>query len=221
MITPFTYLPPAIESQDATLAEALAQGLPLQLLLIAEEQKEALLTLPVFAGVKIQLALGQKAPFSLMHGATLLLVVFVAGSVTRDHRLYKQVKSWIAPLSGLNVERFGLHLEGFSPSERVMLAELLLSALLAANIPLPTSKRRSESSWSYQQIRVSPAVVLDLARLYSEAGGNGLARHLAVLPASELTAASYREFVTQLAQDEGWQCHHYDQAQLAELGAGA
>ncbi|MGL5496380.1 MAG: hypothetical protein ACRDCQ_05240, partial [Aeromonas sobria] len=78
VITPFTYLPPAIESQDATLAEALAQGLPLQLLLIAEEQKEALLTLPVFAGVKIQLALGQKAPFSLMHGATLLLVVFVA-----------------------------------------------------------------------------------------------------------------------------------------------
>ncbi|HEH9441751.1 M17 family metallopeptidase [Aeromonas sobria] len=221
MITPFTYLPPAIESQDATLAEALAQGLPLQLLLIAEEQKEAFLTLPVFAGVKIQLALGQKAPFSLMHGATLLLVVFVAGSVTRDHRLYKQVKSWIAPLSGLNVERLGLHLEGFSPAERVMLAELLLSALLAANIPLPTSKRRSESSWSYQQIRVSPAVVLDLARLYSEAGGNGLARHLAVLPASELTAASYREFVTQLAQDEGWQCHHYDQAQLAELGAGA
>ena len=41
MITPFTYLPPAIESQDATLAEALAMGLPLQLLVIAEEQKEA------------------------------------------------------------------------------------------------------------------------------------------------------------------------------------
>ena len=48
-----------------------------------------------------------------------------------------------------------------------------------------------------------------------------MARHLAVLPASELTAASYREFVSQLAHDEGWQCHHYDQAQLAELGAGA
>ncbi|MCE9850129.1 leucyl aminopeptidase family protein [Aeromonas allosaccharophila] len=221
MITPFTYLPPAIESGDATLADALAQGLPLQLLLIAEEQKEALLTLPALAGVKTQLALGQKAPFTLMHGATLLLVVFVAGSVTRDHHLYKQVRSWVAPLSGLKVERFGLHLEGFPPSERVMLAELLLSALLAANMPLPTSKSRSESSWTYQQIRVSPAVVLDLARLYSEAGGNGLARHLAVLPASELTAASYREFVSQLAQDEGWQCQHYDQAQLAELGAGA
>ncbi|MFM5810515.1 leucyl aminopeptidase family protein [Aeromonas veronii] len=221
MITPFTYLPPAIESRDATLAEALAQGLPLQLLLIAEEQKESLLSLPALAGLQTQLALGKKAPFTLMHGNTLLQVMFVAGSVTRDHRLYKQIRGWIAPLSGLNVERLGLHLEGFSPSERVMLAEVMLSALLAANISLPTSKRRSESNWSYQQIKVSPAVVLDLARLYSEAGGNGLARHLAVLPASELTAASYREFVSKLAQDEGWQCHHYDQAQLAELGAGA
>lgn len=221
MITPFTYLPPAIESWDATLAEALAQGLPLQLLLIAEEQKESLLSLPALAGLQTQLALGKKAPFTLMHGNTLLQVMFVAGSVTRDHRLYKQIRGWIAPLSGLNVERLGLHLEGFSPSERVMLAEVMLSALLAANISLPTSKRRSEISWSYQQIKVSPAVVLDLARLYSEAGGNGLARHLAVLPASELTAASYREFVSKLAQDEGWQCHHYDQAQLAELGAGA
>ncbi len=62
MITPFTYLPPAIESRDATLAEALAQGLPLQLLLIAEEQKEALLSLPALSGINTQLALGQKAP---------------------------------------------------------------------------------------------------------------------------------------------------------------
>ncbi|MCF5765905.1 leucyl aminopeptidase family protein [Aeromonas veronii] len=221
MITPFTYLPPAIESRDATLAEALAQGLPLQLLLIAEEQKEALLSLPALSGINTQLALGQKAPFTLMHGSTLLQVIFVAGNVTRDHRLYKQVRGWIAPLSGLKVERLGLHLEGFSPSERVMLAEVMLSALLAANLSLPTSKSRSGSGWSYQQLSVSPAVVLDLARIYSEAGGNGLARHLAVLPASELTAASYREFVSQLAHDEGWQCHHYDQAQLAELGAGA
>ncbi len=100
MITPFTYLPPAIESRDATLAEALAQGLPLQLLLIAEEQKESLLSLPALAGLQTQLALGKKAPFTLMHGNTLLQVMFVAGSVTRDHRLYKQIRGWIAPLLG-------------------------------------------------------------------------------------------------------------------------
>ena len=62
MITPFTYLPPAIESRDATLAETLAQGLPLQLLLIAEEQKESLLSLPALAGLQTQLALGKKRP---------------------------------------------------------------------------------------------------------------------------------------------------------------
>lgn len=62
MITPFTYLPPAIESQDATLADALVQGLPLQLLLLAEEQKEALLAQPALTDVKTQLALGKTAP---------------------------------------------------------------------------------------------------------------------------------------------------------------
>lgn len=221
MITPFTYLPPAIDTQDASLSEVLAQPRPLQLLLLAEEHKESLLARPELAGVATQLALGKKAPFTLMQGGSLLQICFVAGNVARDHRLYKQIREWMSPLSGLKVERVGLHLEGFASAERTMLAELMLSALLAANVPLPTSKSRSEGGWAYQQIRVSPAVVLDLARLYSEAGGNGLARHLAVLPASELTAASYREFVSQLAQEEGWQCHHYDQAQLAELGAGA
>ncbi|TNI69844.1 peptidase M17, partial [Aeromonas salmonicida] len=31
----------------------------------------------------------------------------------------------------------------------------------------------------------------------------------------------YRRFVRQLAQQEGWECHDYDQVQLAERGAGA
>nr|WP_236661098.1 leucyl aminopeptidase family protein [Aeromonas jandaei] len=221
VITPFTYLPPAIDCQDATLIQALEQAFPIQILLIAEDQKETILAHPQLSGVNTLLALGKKAPFTLMQGNSLLLVVCVAGCVERDHRLYKLVRSWIAPLSGLKAERVGLHLEGFSASERGVLAELVLSSLLAANMPLPTSKSRSESSWSYQQVVVSPVVVLDLARIYSEAGGNGLARHLAVLPASELTAANYREFLSQLAQEEGWHCLHYDQGQLAELGAGA
>ena len=60
-----------------------------------------------------------------------------------------------------------------------------------------------------------------MARLSAETEGNGLARHLAVLPASELDAQGYRAFVQQLAQQEGWQWQEFDEAALATLGAGA
>ena len=47
----------------------------------------------------------------------------------------------------------------------------------------------------------SPATAqLDMARLSAETEGNGLARHLAVLPASELNARHYRAYARELAQ---------------------
>src|SRR5690606_6744701 len=130
----------------------------------------------------------------------LQLLVFLPARPSRDHALYKQVRSWVAPLAGLKIERLGLHLEGFDEADTTLLAELALATLLAANVPLPSHKHRSEDPWRYQQIAVSPNCVLDLARIYAEAEGNGIARHLAVSPASDLTARSYREWVRQLAQ---------------------
>lgn len=221
MMQPFTYLPPQIDIHDAGLAAVLANGLAANLLICAEDRRESLLTLPEFAAVGAQIALGQKAPYSLVLHNTLQLLVFLPAHPARDHALYKQVRSWVAPLSGLKIERLGLHLEGFDEADTTLLAELVLATLLAANVPLPSHKHRSEDPWRYQQIAVSPNCVLDLARIYAEAEGNGLARHLAVSPASDLTARSYREWVRQLAQSEGWQWHEYDQAQLAERGAGA
>ena len=221
MMQPFTYLPPQIDIHDAGLAAVLTNGLAANLLICAEDRRESLLTLPEFAAVGAQIALGQKAPYSLVLHNTLQLLIFLPAHPTRDHALYKQVRGWVAPLAGLKIERLGLHLEGFDEADTTLLAELVLATLLAANVPLPSHKHRSEDPWRYQQISVSPNCVLDLARIYAEAEGNGMARHLAVSPASDLTARSYREWVRQLAQSEGWQWHEYDQAQLAERGAGA
>ncbi|MBL0531764.1 leucyl aminopeptidase family protein [Aeromonas dhakensis] len=221
MMQPFTYLPPQIDIHDASLAAVLTNGLAANLLICAEERRESLLALPELAAVSAQIALGQKAPYSLVLHNTLQLLVFLPARPARDHALYKQVRSWVAPLAGLKIERLGLHLEGFDEADTTLLAELALATLLAANVPLPSHKHRSEDPWRYQQIAVSPNCVLDLARIYAEAEGNGITRHLAVSPASDLTARSYREWVRQLAQSEGWQWHEYDQAQLAEQGAGA
>ncbi|MCP3322537.1 peptidase M17 [Aeromonas hydrophila] len=221
MMQPFTYLPPQIDIHDAGLAAVLTNGLAANLLICAEDRRESLLALPEFTAVSAQIALGQKAPYSLVLHNTLQLLIFLPAHPARDHALYKQARGWVAPLAGLKIERLGLHLEGFDEADTTLLAELVLATLLAANVPLPSHKHRSEDPWRYQQISVSPNCVLDLARIYAEAEGNGMARHLAVSPASDLTARSYREWVRQLAQSEGWQWHEYDQAQLAERGAGA
>ena len=221
MLQPFSYLPPKIDIQTTSLDEVMASQAQIKLLLVADTERSTLLAQPAFAGVAAQLALGQKAPYRLADGQGLQLVIFVDPKPTLDHRLYKLARSWVVPLAGLKVEQLALHLEGFDDTSRALLAELVLSALLAANVPLPTHKQRSEEPPSYRHLMVSPACELDLVRIHAEAQGNGLARHLAVLPASDLTPRSYRAWAQQLAQQEGWQWQEYDEAELARLGAGA
>lgn len=220
-MTPFSYSPPTITMQTASLTEVMASTVPVKLLLIAESERETLLAQAPFAPVAAQIALGQKAPYSLTDSQGLQQVIFVEPSPALDHRLYKQVRTWVAPLSGLKATELALHLEGFDAVHRARLAELVIAALLAADVPLPTQKRDEEARPGYQQLYLSPPCELDPARVAAEAEGNGLARHLAVLPASELDAQGYRAFVQQLAQQEGWQWQELDEAALATLGAGA
>ncbi len=217
----FNYLPPKITMQTTTLNEVMASDIPVKLLLVAETGRDALLAQPAFAGVASQIALGLPAPYRLADGQGLQLVLFVDPVPVVDHRLYKQIRTWTAPLAGLKVAQLALHLEGFDEAPRALLAELVLATLLAADVPLPTQKRADEAPIGYQSLTLSPPCALDLARIEAEAQGNGLARHLAVLPASELNAGSYRAFARQLAQQEGWQWQEFDEAALAKLGAGA
>lgn len=221
MLQPFGYLPPKTVIQTDSLSDVLAGQAQIKLLLVADTERDALLAQPAFAGVASQIALGLKAPYRLADAWGLQLVVFVAPKPRLDHRLYKQVRAWVAPLAGLNVETLALHLAGFDADTRALLAELLLSALLAANVPLPHHKQGPDERVCYQEIQVSPDVELDLARIHAEAQGNGLARHLAVLPASDLMPEHYRVLARDLAKEEGWQWQEYDETALTALGAGA
>lgn len=221
MAQAFHYLPPKIAILHATLTEVMASQAPARLLLIAETERDQMLAQPAFAAVATQIAQGRKAPYQLSDQSGLQLVIFVDPAAPLDHRLYTQARSWVAPLAGLKLEEVALHLAGFDDGSRARLAELVLATLLAANVPLPTRKQQAEAPSCYRQLKVSPLCELDLARILAEAEGNGLARHLAVLPASELDAQGYRAFVQQLAQQEGWQWQEFDEAALATLGAGA
>lgn len=221
MLQPFRYLPPKIEIHPATLAEVMGEAVPVKLLLIAEAERARLLAEPAFAALAAQIALGQKAPYRLADQHGLLLVIFIDPAASRDHRLYKQVRDGVAPLASLKVERLALHLAGFDDADRALLAERVIATLLAANVALPTHKQRADAPVSYQHLAVSPVCELDLNRILAEAEGNALARHLAVLPASDLTPRSYRALARTLAEAEGWQWQEYDEDELTRLGAGA
>ena len=86
---------------------------------------------------------------------------------------------------------------------------------------LPSRKRERKSpllecisiyGWSQQD---------GFVEVEARIAGNTLARSLTLLPPNELTPASYRDRLRQLAGEHGWQHEEYDMARLRELGAGA
>lgn len=61
----------------------------------------------------------------------------------------------------------------------------------------------------------------EFAAMRARAEGNVLCRELTVLPPNELTPATYRERIKQLAKECGWQREEYDYKRLKKMGAGA
>lgn len=51
--------------------------------------------------------------------------------------------------------------------------------------------------------------------------GNTLCRHLTIMPPNELTPTIYRQKVSVLAKEQGWQHEEYDMPTLKKMGAGA
>jgi leucyl aminopeptidase len=99
-------------------------------------------------------------------------------------------------------------------------AELAVYATWVNGARLPERKKK-------------PGGALRAIRLYGHASGDGftgrraaaegnlLARELTVLPPNELTPASYRRRVRQLARRRGWRHEEYDMKRLRRMGAGA
>jgi leucyl aminopeptidase len=61
----------------------------------------------------------------------------------------------------------------------------------------------------------------DFSAMHACAEGNVLCRELTVLPPNELTPATYRGRIRQLAKQHGWKHEEYDLKRLGKMGAGA
>lgn len=100
--------------------------------------------------------------------------------------------------------------------------DALLSAALAALYVLPTFKQNPAPAPTVARITlVGPITDADVQIRCAEAEGNALARFLSSLPANELTPWSYRDWVEDLAEAEGWDFRVYDYKELQQMGAGA
>jgi leucyl aminopeptidase len=99
-------------------------------------------------------------------------------------------------------------------------AELAVYSTWVNGARLPERKKKSGDA--LRAIRLHGHVSGDgFAERRAVAEGNLLARELTVLPPNELTPASYRLRVRELARRRGWRHEEYDVKRLRKMGAGA
>jgi leucyl aminopeptidase len=100
-------------------------------------------------------------------------------------------------------------------------AELALYAAWVNGVRLPERKRKPAGR-PLERLHLHGLRAADgFAALRARAAGNVLARELTVLPANELTPATYRARLKRLARERGWQREEYDLQRLRRMGAGA
>jgi leucyl aminopeptidase len=124
---------------------------------------------------------------------------------------------------------------------QLLLAEKPEDITIAVFGPAAGRRRAAElaiySAWvngaRLPERKKKPTAALRTIRLHGHASGNAfaerraaaegnlLARELTVLPPNELTPASYRKRVRELARQQGWRHEEYDVKRLRKLGAGA
>ena len=90
---------------------------------------------------------------------------------------------------------------------------------LANGAPLPNRKQK-DAPRPLQALHLWGCAAAP-AEAGSVAAGNLLARTLTVLPPNELTPATYRARIGELARQSGWEVEEFDLPRLREMGAGA
>lgn len=99
------------------------------------------------------------------------------------------------------------------------MAELAAYVALANGAPLPNRKQK-DAPRRLERLNLW-GVEASAAQAPSLAAGNLLARSLTILPPNELTPTDYRQRISQLASEQGWECETFDLDALRKLGAGA
>jgi leucyl aminopeptidase len=130
-------------------------------------------------------------------------------------RMLKEAKSGHARRLGVST----LGLPGAAASESL---EAVVAAAYAAAFELPSFKSKRETPAALARLELfSPRANGELRVTRATSEGNNLARWLTALPGNELTAASYRRRLTQLARREGWRMQFFNSRALKRRGAGA
>jgi leucyl aminopeptidase len=154
------------------------------------------------------------------NGTRILLQTMQAGSSTFEH--LTTARELAAAIRTQNPASLLLHIAGFAPAEAARLQEAMMAAILASVCPMPSFKSEDEKPAALKRIdSYGPGEQVDLAALQAEITGNHLARWLSALPPNELTPGSYRNFVKQLADKEGWTMKFLGSRALAGKQAGA
>ena len=116
----------------------------------------------------------------------------------------------------------GIAIVGFSPKQSERVAEAVLAAALAAAADMPDYRSKPEKRGRLALVKLhGVATKHGFRRTFAEDAGNALARYLTALPHNELTPALYRERITRLAGEYGWESQFLGIKQLEEKKAGA
>jgi len=122
---------------------------------------------------------------------------------------------------------------GYNPSEVMLLlpgldeilasriTEAVAAALLAGVFAMPSFKSKPPKPKRLATLHVYGVAGVNLERTFAEAEGNNLARYLTNLPPNELTPAMYRQRIAELAEQNGWNMHFFDNKALRRQKAGA
>ena len=120
-----------------------------------------------------------------------------------------------------NPSEIMLLVAGLDETLAARVAEAVVAALLAGAFAMPSFKSKPPKPKRLATLHVYGVAGVDLARTFAEAEGNNLARYLTNLPPNELTPGMYRQRITELAEQNGWNMHFFDSKALRRQKAGA
>ncbi|CAM9792360.1 unnamed protein product, partial [Heterosigma akashiwo] len=115
----------------------------------------------------------------------------------------------------------------FSFSSQAAIVDAVLASLWPIQMDLPSQKRSKSKKSSVRVVNFigfdAPDSLLkeQAHKTVSAADGTNLARWLATLAPNQLNPSTYRQFLIELSEKEGWSYTEWDEDSLKDLGAGA
>jgi leucyl aminopeptidase len=131
---------------------------------------------------------------------------------------HTSLRKAVTPLFEENPESLTIVVLG---EERQSVAEAALYVALVNAAELP-SRKKKPSKKTLKKIELFGVNNADkFAEIEALVAGNTLTRSLTMLPPNDLTPTIYRNKITVLAKEQGWQHEECDMKKLRKLGAGA